>query len=59
MNAEQLALSKLLNLAKGYHSALKVPEQSTDWLDIQSSSLLVARLHQYWQQQYPAAGRSY
>ncbi|MEI8605079.1 siderophore ferric iron reductase [Pseudoalteromonas sp. B160] len=59
MNAEQLALSKLLNLAKGYHSALKVPEQSTDWLDIQSSSLLVARLHQYWQQQYPAARRSY
>lgn len=59
MNAGQLALSKLLKLAKGYHSALKVPEQSTDWLDIQSSSLLIARLHQYWQQQYPAAGRSY
>lgn len=59
MNGEQLALSKLLKLAKGYHSALKVPEQATDWLDIQSSSLLVARLHQYWQQQYPAAGRSY
>ncbi|MBB1334086.1 MULTISPECIES: siderophore ferric iron reductase [Pseudoalteromonas] len=59
MNAEQLALSKLLKLAKGYHRALNVPEKSTDWLDIQSSSLLVARLHQYWQQQYPAAGRSY
>ncbi|MFU2510631.1 siderophore ferric iron reductase [Pseudoalteromonas sp. ASV78] len=59
MNGEQLALSKLLKLAKGYHSALRVPEQATDWLDIESSAALIKQLHQHWQQQYPEAGRSY
>lgn len=64
MNGEQLALSKLLKLAKGYHSALKTPEltdnnQASHWLDKESSTALIKQLHQYWQQQYPAAGRSY
>ena len=59
MNLEQSALSKLLALAKGYHCALKTPEQASHWLDIESSALVINQLHQYWQHQYPNAGRSY